>query len=100
MIMKSIIKMLIMSLVLVVSVSATAQKKESKTATVVISAEIDCNNCKQKIEKNIAFEKGVKDMKVDLKTKSVTITYRADKTTPEKLVAAINKLGYKASVKM
>lgn len=97
--MKKFIKMIALSLALIISTAAFAQEKDMKTAIVVISAEIDCNNCKQKIEKNIAFEKGVKDMKVDLSTKTVTITYRKDKTTPEKLVAAINKLGYKASVK-
>lgn len=97
--MKSIVKTLIMSLILAVSVSVTAQQKEAKNATVVISAEIDCDNCKKKIEKNIAFEKGVKDLKVDISTKTVTITYRTDKTTPDALVAAITKLGYKASVK-
>jgi copper chaperone CopZ len=97
--MKNLIKTIILSLALVVSLGAVAQQKESKVATVVINAEIDCNNCKKKIEKNIAFEKGVKDLKVDLPTKTVTITYRTDKTKPETLVVAISKLGYKASVK-
>ena len=45
---------------------------------------------------NIAFEKGVKDLKVDLEKKLVSITYDPSKTSVEKLAAAIARLGYKA----
>ena len=47
---------------------------------------------------NVAFEKGVKDLKVDLEKQTITIKYDAAKTNPEKLAAAIEKLGYKAKV--
>lgn len=71
---------------------------DNKTSVVVFHSDIDCNNCKMKIEKNIPFEKGVKDLSVSLKDKTVTVTYRTDKTTPEKLRQAIEKLGYKSEV--
>lgn len=74
------------------------KKKDKKTEQLVCWVSMDCENCKSKIEKNIAYEKGVKDMKVDLDTKLVTITYRSDKTTPEKLEKAIQDLGFKTEV--
>ncbi len=74
-----------------------AQKiKDEKT--VVIEASMDCNSCKAKIEKNIAFEKGVKSLDVNLETKRVTITYQENKNSEEGLVKAIEKLGFTAKV--
>ena len=43
------------------------------------------------------FEKGVKRVDTDLKTKQVTITYDADKTTPDQLLKGMQKIGYKAT---
>ncbi len=73
-------------------------KKKNKTETITCWVSMDCEGCKAKVEKNIAYEKGVKDLKVDLDTKLVTITYRSDKTNPEKLEKAIQKLGYKTEM--
>jgi copper chaperone CopZ len=55
---------------------------------------MQCHNCKAKIEKNIPWEKGVKDLQVDLEEKTVTIIYNPQKTTEEKLQKAIEKLGF------
>ena len=46
---------------------------------VVLSCNIHCQGCIDKIMKNIAFEKGVKDIVCDLPTKTVTVTYDANK---------------------
>lgn len=74
--------------------------KETKgLATVVFSANLHCESCKKKIESNIAFEKGVKDIKVDVEAKTVTVTYRPDKTNSENLQKAIAKLGYTVLIK-
>lgn len=73
-------------------------KKESKKATVVFDVSMTCEKCKKKIEKNIAYEKGVSDMTVDLQTKTVTIVYRKDKTSTENLQKALEKLGYTVSI--
>ncbi|HBB92438.1 MAG: hypothetical protein A2X22_10510 [Bacteroidetes bacterium GWF2_49_14] len=69
--------------------------KAEKVKTMKCWASMTCANCQAKIEKNIAYEKGVKDLVVDLPSKIVTITYRTDKTSPEKLEKAIQKLGFK-----
>ena len=39
-----------------------------------------------------AYEKGVKDLKVDMKTQTITVTFREDKNTTENLQKAIEKL--------
>jgi Cu2+-exporting ATPase len=59
---------------------------------------IHCENCIKTIEKNISFEKGVTDMKCDLDTKTVKITYRKDKTDTAKLILAFEKIDYNAVV--
>ena len=65
---------------------------------VVFATSIHCANCGKKVQENIAFEKGVKDLKVDVPTKLVTITFNPAKTDTVKLKKAINKLGYSAEV--
>lgn len=89
----------VVMLTMVFSPSLMAQKKKSDKETVTFHVDgITCNNCISKIEKNIAFEKGVTDMKCDLKSKTVKVTYKEDKTNPENLMEAFDKLGYPATV--
>ena len=79
--------------------SAQDSKAKNKKQTKKFFVEsMDCDNCVKKIEKNISFEKGVTDLKCDLKTKIVEVTYRSDKTTDEKLLAAFEKIDKKAVV--
>lgn len=92
--MKTTILSLIMTIAMVLSFGNTTFAKDEKK-TVVFKAELHCKSCKAKIEKSIPFEKGVKDLKVDMEAKTITIEYRADKTTEEKLIAAIEKCGVK-----
>ncbi|MBQ1649003.1 MAG: heavy-metal-associated domain-containing protein [Bacteroidales bacterium] len=65
---------------------------------VVFATSIHCANCGKKVQENISFEKGVKDLKVDVPTKQVTVTFNTAKTDTTKLKKAINKLGYSAEV--
>lgn len=101
--MKRIIVLLTFSLALfLVSSSTMAQekkaKKDKKIETLTFWASMDCDGCVAKIKKNISFEKGVKALNVDLKTKLVTVKYRKDKTSPEKLEKAIRDLGFKTEI--
>lgn len=75
---------------------AQDSKKNKETITFFVEG-MDCNNCVKKIEKNIAFEKGVTDLKCDLSTRTAEVTYRTDKTTTEKLASAFKKIGMEAS---
>ena len=72
------------------------QKKHADIQEVTFVTTIDCKNCVKKVEANLPYEKGIKDMKVNLDDRTVWIKYDAAKTDKEKLAAAINKLGYEA----
>ena len=52
--------------------------KDIRTAVFKVS-QMHCENCERKVKNNIKFEKGVKDFSTDLKTKTVSITYDAEK---------------------
>ena len=43
-------------------------------------AQMHCEKCEKKVKDNMRFEKGLKDLSTEVKTKTVTITYDADKT--------------------
>ncbi|MDR3118134.1 MAG: heavy-metal-associated domain-containing protein [Mediterranea sp.] len=77
---------------------AGGEKKDPKTTEVVFRANMTCDNCKRKIEKNISWEKGVKDLRIDLNKKTVTILFDPRKTNPEILEKAIEKLGFTAEI--
>ena len=89
-----------LALLLIAGTAAFAQdKKQKKNADiqeVTFVTTIDCKNCVKKVEANLPYEKGIKDMKVNLDDRTVWIKYDAAKTDKEKLAAAIVKLGYEA----
>jgi len=70
--------------------------KEDKFDTAQIQTSAICGDCKERIEHDMAFEKGVKSVDLDNETKIVTIVYRKDKTDKEKLKVAITTIGYDA----
>ena len=84
----------ILALLPIVGVMAKTDKQ-----VVMLSCDLHCKGCCDKIMKNIAFEKGVKDLVCDLKTKTVTVTYDAAKTDVPTLLKAFDKIGKPAKVK-
>jgi copper chaperone CopZ len=68
--------------------------KKKKTEEVTFSVNMTCENCKAKIERHISWEKGVKDLTVNLEKKQVTIKYDPAKTTEDKLKKAIEALEF------
>ena len=70
-----------------------AQKKKD-IREVTFRVHLHCANCVKKVEENIAFEKGVKDLKVSLDHQTVYVKYDASKTSEETLKKAIVELGY------
>lgn len=106
---------LIIAMVLACTISANAQSNGNSTTsanaktvtaapskdvkvkkgekTVLIQADIDCNNCKAKIEKNMAFVKGVQDVKADVSTHLITVVYDPAKTKEADILKEVKKLG-------
>ena len=62
--------------------------------TTVFMTDVDCEGCAQKIYNNF-YGKGVKEVKVDVATKSVAVTYDAAKNTPEGLKPSFSDLNVK-----
>ncbi|MCR5190060.1 MAG: cation transporter [Bacteroidales bacterium] len=90
------IKKITLALACMLFVTALQAQNSGKNQSVVFQTNGTCQSCKNKIENNIAYEKGVKDVNFDLATSKVRITYNPKKTDPQKLQAAIRNLGYTA----
>ena len=88
-------KVLVLSAMMLTAVVAFA--KDIKTVVVTTNPEMHCENCEKKIKGNLRFEKGVKSIKTDLKTKTVTIEYDADKTNVSNIIKGFKKIKYEAT---
>ena len=55
-----------------------------------------CQMCKETLEQDLIFEKGVKNADFNLENKVITIVYNPKKTDPQRLRERITKIGYHA----
>lgn len=78
---------------------AIAGAKKTSNKTVTLNVSLHCQSCVNTIERNIGFEKGVKDLDVSLEKKTVTITFDTLKTNTATLTKKIKDLGYEANEK-
>ena len=80
------------------SANHSASKENSDTTFVLtVSPKMHCQNCVNKVKKNIRFEKGVKDIAVNLEKNQVTIKADKNKTNSQSLAKGFAKIGYKIS---
>ena len=56
--------------------------------------QMHCENCENKIKDNMRFEKGLVKIETSVPNQTVSLTYNARKTSPDKLRAAMKKIGY------
>ena len=89
------IKLVLVCIVCLLTVTAFSQK-DVKISEIKIKTSAQCDMCKERIEKNLSKEAGIKSVVVDIKTKVVTVKYLADKTNAAKIKGAISKSGYDA----
>jgi periplasmic mercuric ion binding protein len=91
--------------ILIIVLFATANiafAQKANKQTIVIKTQIYCSHCLQcgscgaNINDHITATKGIKKVVVDPKENTITVSYDANKTTPEKIREAINKAGYDA----
>lgn len=90
--------MMILAMLAVVAGVATAapkQKAEKKIATVVFTTDLDCHHCAQKVLNTIPYEKGIKDVQVDVPTKTVTVKFDEAKNSVESLTKAFESIKVK-----
>lgn len=73
----------------------TNQKANVKISEVTFSVPtMECANCQKKVVAKMPYVKGVKDLKTDLKERTVWIKYDASKTDIAQLSAALEKVGF------
>ena len=88
--------MMLITAALFISANMFAQEKAKKSETVEIKSSVVCGMCEERVTKELTFEKGVTDVKVNLETKVITVTYKTSKTDKETIKKAITKIGYDA----
>ncbi len=91
-------KLALITLALIATLTLSAQDKK-KVEEVSFETSITCDACVNTIMSSLPLEKGIKNVKCDLESKEVKVTYRKDKTDPEKIKRALEKLGYVAKKK-
>lgn len=78
-----------------VMIGLTVNAQAKKDTTVIMKLGIHCPSCKAKLDKNMPFEKGIKNYKLNMKDSTVLITYRMDKNSLPALKAAIERYDVK-----
>lgn len=92
--MKKIILMAVVAM-MAAAVSTAAPKAEKQIVTTVFVTDIDCEGCAKKITNTIPYERGIKNLKVEVATQSVTVTYDASKNSIEQLTKAFESIKVK-----
>ena len=87
-----------MATCVVALLSVTAVLAKDIRVVVFKVSQMHCEKCEKKVKDNMRFEKGLKDISTEVKTKMVTITYDAEKTNVKKLQAGFNKISNEAEI--
>lgn len=78
------------------TMAGNLQAQTKKSDTLTVKSSVVCGMCKDRIEQGMAFEKGVKNILVNLDKKEVMLVYNPSKTNPADLKKKISALGYDA----
>lgn len=87
-------KKILFTLIAIFGLAAMSYAKNIQEFVVTTNPPLSCQNCENKIKGNLRFEKGVKKIDTSIPEQRVTITYDADKTTPQNIEAAFKKINY------
>ena len=72
--------------------------KDLRVLVMTPTPKMHCENCENKIKKNLRFEKGVVKIETSVPEQTVAVTYDASKTDVKKLQAAMKQIGYDTKV--
>ena len=87
-------KTILMTLIATLSLNVAFAQKSIETVDVQTSAV--CDMCKETIEKQLAFTKGVTAAELNVATGIVTVSFKTNRTTIEEIRTSINEVGYDA----
>lgn len=90
-------KSLILSVFSVFALAGASHAQQKVSAKAEISTPtVQCDMCKEKVEKVLFREPGVTSAKVNIKKKTTTVTWLTDRTNIENIKTAIANAGYDA----
>ena len=87
-------KKLIIIAITVLAANFTMAQKAIEVVEIQTSAV--CDMCKETIENQLAFTKGVTAASLEVESGIVTVSFKSKKTTIDDIKEAINKVGYDA----
>ncbi len=90
--MKNILK----TVIILIAILAYNPVFSQKSAEIDIKTSAVCGECKERIEKAMAYEKGVKSSELVVKTQMLHVKYDPRKTDPQTIRLAVNAVGYDA----
>ncbi|OFX25485.1 MAG: hypothetical protein A2033_09105 [Bacteroidetes bacterium GWA2_31_9] len=95
--------MRVLRLVLILFVIAISNKiiaqdlqNDPKTKSVRLQTSAHTDNCKAKIEKTLAYEKGIIESELNQESQILTVKYNPKKTDVKKIIKVIDGLGHEA----
>ena len=88
--------MKIILIAIIATLSINVAQAQKKIETIEIQTSAVCDMCKETIEKQLAFTKGVTAAELDVPTGIVTVSFKANKTTADAIRKSINEVGYDA----
>jgi mercuric ion binding protein len=89
------LSVLMISFFLFTRAQVPVRKGSVETVTISVPT-VQCEQCKDKIERYLTREDGVLTVKVDYKKKTCKVSYLWDRTTTENIKTAIANVGYDA----
>ncbi len=87
---------LIQILLIILLATPFLAAQEKKTDTISIQSSVVCDMCKERVEKGLAYERGIRDVAVDLDTKVVTVMFKPAIISAYDIRKKISMLGYDA----
>jgi copper chaperone CopZ len=100
--MKHLMIMSLSILVLMIGTNhAIAQDENSndKYSYTMLEVSMDCNACEEKVKTQLAYTKGVKEVKTDHVKNQVAVKYLNKKCSEKDLIASLAEIDYEAKVK-
>ena len=86
-------QIILTALISMLTISSQAKAKND-TIVVTPTPQMHCQNCENKIKKNIRFVKGTKKIDTSVPDQTVRIVFDPSKSSYEDFVAAFKKIGF------
>ncbi|HEY8959160.1 MULTISPECIES: heavy-metal-associated domain-containing protein [unclassified Chitinophaga] len=91
-----ILKLVVLFLFAGVGVAMAQQKQKAVETAKISTPTVQCESCKNRIERYMSQEEGVQSVKVDFKKHITTVKYYTDRTNIENIKTGIANAGYDA----